>query len=184
MQKRGKKRIAVRDIAYIALFIALIALCSWITIPLTVPITLQTFAVFVTVGLLGWRRGFLAVLLYLLLGAIGIPVFSGFSGGAGVLLGATGGYLIGFLFTALLTGLLIDRFGRRVFVMAVAMLAGLLVCYAFGTVWFMVVYASTSGAVGLGMALSWCVVPFLIPDAVKIALAILTVNRLCKYVTV
>ena len=79
------------DMVYIALFAVLIAVCSWISIPTTVPFTLQTFGVFVTVGVLGGKRGSLAVLIYLLLGAIGVPVFAGFTGGMGIMLGNTGG---------------------------------------------------------------------------------------------
>ena len=90
------------DMAYIAVFAVLMAICSWISIPSVVPITLQTFAVFLAVGVLGGRRGTVAIFLYLLLGLIGIPVFAGFSAGPGVLLGNTGGYLLGFLFSALL----------------------------------------------------------------------------------
>jgi len=87
------------DMAYIAIFAVLIAICSWISIPMTVPFTLQTFGVFMAVGVLGGKRGSLAVLVYILLGAIGVPVFAGFSGGFGILLNNTGGYIIGFLFS-------------------------------------------------------------------------------------
>ena len=89
------------DLAYIAIFAVLIAICSWISIPMTVPFTLQTFGVFMAVGVLGGKRGSLAVLVYILLGAIGVPVFAGFSGGLGILLNNTGGYIIGFLFSFL-----------------------------------------------------------------------------------
>lgn len=86
------------DLAYIALMAALIALCAWISVPLgPVPFTMQTFGIFAALGLLGGRRGTLAFLIYLLLGIVGLPVFSGFSAGAGVLFGATGGYLLGYL---------------------------------------------------------------------------------------
>lgn len=88
------------DIAYIGLFVAVMAICSWISIPATVPFTLQTFAVFMAVGLLGGKRGTIAVLTYVLLGAIGVPVFAGFSGGIGALLGNSGGYIVGFIFSA------------------------------------------------------------------------------------
>ena len=91
-----------RDMIYIAMFAIIIAICSWISVPATVPFTLQTFGVFVTVGVLGGKRGSLSVLVYLLLGVIGVPVFAGFSGGLGVLLGSTGGYIIGLLFSALI----------------------------------------------------------------------------------
>ena len=87
-----------------AMAVALIAVCSWISIPTTVPFTMQTFAVCLVSALLGTRRGFLAVVCYLLLGAAGAPVFAGFKGGLGALLGVTGGYLVGFLFTALIAG--------------------------------------------------------------------------------
>lgn len=90
-----------RELAYTGILAALIAVCSWISIPTAVPFTLQTFAVFLTLGLLGGRLGTLAVTVYLLLGAVGLPVFAGFHGGLGAFLGATGGYLVGFLFTAL-----------------------------------------------------------------------------------
>ena len=87
----------VRDIIYIGIFAVLISICAWITVPTAVPFTLQSMGVFTAVGLLGGKRGSLAVVTYILLGMIGLPVFSGFSGGIGVILNATGGYIIGFL---------------------------------------------------------------------------------------
>ena len=101
-----------RDMVYIAMFAVLIAVCSWISVPATVPFTLQTFGVFVTVGVLGGKRGSLSVLVYLLLGMIGVPVFAGFSGGIGCLLGNTGGYIIGFLFSALVMWGMEMTFGK------------------------------------------------------------------------
>mgnify|MGYP000534374072 CR=1 FL=1 len=164
------------DMVYIAVFAVLIAICSWISIPMTVPFTLQTFAVFLAVGVLGGKRGSLAVLIYILLGAVGIPVFAGFSGGIGQLLGNT----VGFLFSALLMWLIEKLFGRKTWVLGISMVLGLIVCYAIGTVWFMVVYAQNSGAVGLATVLGWCVIPFIIPDLVKIALALTLSKRLSK----
>lgn len=161
------------DIVYIAICAALIAICSWISIPLTVPFTLQTFAVFLSVFLLGGRRGTLSVLVYILLGAVGLPVFSGFTGGVDKLVGTTGGYIIGFLFSALVMWAFEKILGKKIWVYAIAMVWGLIVCYTFGTIWFMIVYARNSGAVGLSTVLGWCVLPFVIPDAVKIILALL-----------
>ena len=89
------------DMAYIALFAVLLTVCAWISVPLPVPFTLQTFAIFAALGILGGRRGTWAVAVYLLLGAVGLPVFSGFRGGLGALLGTTGGYILGFLALAL-----------------------------------------------------------------------------------
>ena len=100
------------DITLIALFAALMAICSWISIPLTVPFTLQTFAVFVTLEIIGGKRGTLSILVFLLLGAIGVPVFAGFKSGVAVLLGTTGGYLIGFLCTALIYWLFTSLLGN------------------------------------------------------------------------
>ena len=122
------------DMVYIAVFAVLIAICSWISIPMTVPFTLQTFAVFLAVGVLGGKRGSLAVLIYILLGAVGIPVFAGFSGGVHALLGNTGGYIIGFLFSALVMWLIEKLFGRKTWVLGISMVLGLIVCYAIGTV--------------------------------------------------
>lgn len=167
-----------RDMAYIALFAVLMAVCSWISIPTAIPFTLQTLGVFLAVGILGGRRGTLAVLVYLLMGAVGIPVFAQFTGGLGILLNTTGGYIVGFLFTALVMWAMEAALGKNLWVLTISMILGLIVCYAFGTAWFMAVYARTSGAIGLGSALAWCVVPYLIPDAVKIALALLLSRRL------
>lgn len=166
------------DMAYIAVFTVLIAICSWISIPMTVPFTLQTFAIFLSVSILGGRRGTMAVLVYVLLGAVGIPVFAGFTGGPGIILNTTGGYIIGFILSALVMWLTENLFGKKLPVQILSMVLGLLACYAVGTVWFMFVYMRQTGAVGLGTVLGWCVIPFIIPDAVKIALALMLGNTL------
>lgn len=174
------------DMAYIAVFTVLIAICSWISIPTVVPFTLQTFAVFLAVSILGGKRGTMAVTLYVLLGAIGVPVFAEFSGGLGVLLRNTGGYIIGFILSALIMWLMESIFIKRLHakhplvVQAVSMVLGLLACYTTGTLWFMIVYMRDAGPVGLTTVLGWCVIPFLIPDAVKIALALILGNTLRK----
>lgn len=177
-QENNRPRTAVKDLVFTAMFAALIAVCSILSVPVgQVPVTLQTFAVCLAAAVLGWKRGTLSVLVYILLGAVGVPVFAGMSGGVGILAGPTGGYIIGFILTALLVGLAADRFGRKVLPLSVAMVLGVLACYALGTVWFIVVTG-----MGLGEALMLCVVPFLIPDGVKIALAVILANRLCKVV--
>ena len=171
-------KFTTRDLATIAMGVALITVCSWISVPMTVPFTMQTFAVCLVTALFGLRRGMWTVACYILLSAVGAPVFSGFKGGLGALLGTTGGYIIGFLFTALIVGLAVEKLGRRPWVLVVSMALGILVCYAFGTAWFMYVYARKTGPIGLGTALGWCVIPYLLPDAVKIALASALVGRL------
>lgn len=170
------------DMVYIAVFAGLIAVCAWISIPTAVPFTLQVFGVFTALGLLGGRRGTLSVFIYILLGMIGIPVFAGFQGGAGVIFGTTGGYLIGYLAAALLMWAIEVKMGRNTVVLAVSMLLGLIVCYAFGTMWFQVVYTQKSGAVGTMAVLGWCVFPFIIPDLLKLALALFVTKRFRRYV--
>ena len=179
--KKGVNQKTV-DMVLIAMFAVVIAVCSWVSIPMTVPITLQTFGVFCAVGLLGGKRGSISVLLYILLGAIGVPVFAGFSGGFGVLLGSTGGYIIGFVCTALVYWLVTKLCGTKLWSVILGMVLGLISCYAFGTVWFMIVYARHSGAIGIATALGWCVIPFIIPDLLKIALAVVIVERVPKHV--
>ena len=170
------------DIVYIAVFAVIMAICFWISIPAAVPFTLQTFGVFIAVGVLGGKRGSLSVLVFILLGAIGIPVFANFSGGIGVLAGPTGGYIIGFLFSALLMWAMEKLPGKKSVMQIVSMIAGLIVCYAFGTVWFVIVYGRMNGPIGFTAALASCVVPFIIPDIIKIALAYVLSRKLRKYV--
>lgn len=168
------------DVAYIGIFTALITICSWISIPAAIPFSLQTFAVFLAVSILGGKRGTLAVVVYVLLGAIGIPVFAEFTGGIGIILRSTGGYIIGFIFSALVMWLMESLFGRRIWVQGISMVLGLIACYAVGTAWFMFVYMRDTGAVGLTTVLGWCVVPFVIPDALKIVLALMLSSALKK----
>lgn len=171
-------KVKVLDLVYISIGAALIAICSWISIPTAVPFTLQTFAVFLVLTLLGGERGTMATLVYVLLGAVGLPVFAGFAGGIGILLGNTGGYIIGFIFMGLIYILLTRFFGNKNVVRIAALLAGLVACYAFGTAWFMHVYMRSTGDVGLLTVLTWCVFPFIIPDLIKMALAIVVAKRI------
>lgn len=166
------------DLVYISMFTVLIAICSWISIPAAVPFTLQTLGVFLAVGILGGKRGTMAVLIYILLGAIGIPVFAGFSGGIGILVGTTGGYIVGFLASALVMWGLEYAFGNGKFVQTVSMFLGLLACYVVGTLWFMAVYTHQTGEVGIWAVLGWCVFPFVIPDLLKIVLAMILIRRI------
>lgn len=167
----------VRDMALCALFAALLSVCAWICIPIgDISFTMQTFGVFLTLGLLGGKRGTLAILTYLLLGAVGLPVFSGFQSGAGTLLGVTGGYIVGFLAWGLVYWLLTGLFASKL--RLIAMLAGLLTCYGFGSVWFYVLYLHNGGTVGIALILSKCVLPYLLPDLLKLALAYGLTSRL------
>lgn len=170
-----------RNMALCGLFTAVLAVCAWISIPLgDSVITLQTFGIFLTLGLLGGKLGSLTVLVYLLLGAIGVPVFSAFRGGLGALLGTTGGYIFGFMLTSLLYWILTslrDSPATRLF----AMVLGLLLCYACGSFWYLSRYLS-SGSATLSLVLLRCVIPYLIPDAIKLSLAWLLTGKLKRFV--
>ncbi len=155
------------QMAEIALMGAVLCVISPFTIPVPaspVPLSLALFGVYLAAVLLGAKRGALSVLVYLLLGMVGLPVFSGFSGGIGVLLGPTGGYIIGYLLCALVIGLLAERGVHTIFAMA----AGTLVCYCFGTIWFLIIMKETYTLI---QALLVCVVPYLIFDLIKILAA-------------
>ena len=108
------KKLTVRDLVLCALMAALLAVCAWISFPvLEIAYTLQTFGVFFALLVLGGARGTLAILVYILLGAVGLPVFTGFRGGIDALLGVTGGYILGFLFTGLVYWLVTGLLGRK-----------------------------------------------------------------------
>lgn len=183
MNKKSNKLKTI-DTVHMGIFAAIIAVCSWLTVPIgAVPITLQTMAVCITAGLLGAKKGTFTIIIYILLGAIGVPVFAGFSSGIGYILGATGGYLTGFIFTALIVGTAVKLFGKRFFVYIASMIIGIAVCYVFGTAWFIVVYSKNAiTAESVASALSLCVVPFIIPDLIKASLAAILCAKLGKYI--
>lgn len=165
-------------IVYTGIFAVLLAICAWISIPTVIPFTLQTFGVFLSVLILGGKQGTVAILIYLLLGAVGIPVFSNFGAGLGYLLGNTGGYAIGFIFIGL-TGWLFEKlFGCKAVWQLPAMLVGLALCYAFGTLWFMNLSVNSSETGGLLTVLTMCVFPFVIPDFLKLSFAYMISKRL------
>ena len=158
---RSQKTIQMAEIALMSAVICVLAPIA-IPVPMSpVPISPATFVVYLTAVLLGTKKGTVSVLVYLLLGMVGLPVFSGFSGGIGVLLGPTGGYLIGYLPCALVIGMLIKRGFRSI----PSMVLGTLVCYLFGTIWFLAVMV---GAYTWKQAILICIVPYLLFDAVKI----------------
>lgn len=156
-----------KTITYIALLAALLCVLSPWAIPVgAVPVSLGLLAVYIVSSLIDFRYGAAATAVFVLLGAFGVPVFTGFSGGFAKIAGPTGGYILGYLPCSLVIGLLVDRFEKRVRVYPLAMLAGTAVLYSFGTVWFVCTTEAT-----LKTALTVCVIPFLLGDALKIAMA-------------
>lgn len=172
----------IRNLVYIALMAVLICLCSWLTVPFTVPFTMQTFAVFCALLLLGGVRGTAAILLYLLMGVVGLPVFSGFRGGIGHLLGPTGGYVIGFVLSGIVYLLSEPLIRRNERCKWLALGIGLAVCYAAGTLWFTGVYRQRQVDYGLFSVLTLCVFPYIIPDCAKMALAVFLCKRIKKHI--
>lgn len=175
----------ILSLTMIAMFTALIAVCTLVTIPMPppfVPFTLQTLAVFLAGSFLGMKRGIVSVLVYILLGMVGVPVFAQFKSGISALMGPTGGFIIGFIATAAIVGFFQDRFGNRLWSLVLSMSLGLIACYAFGTIWFVVVYQQSKGSMDIWNALSICVFPFLLFDAVKILAAVLLSYRLHKLI--
>ena len=166
---------SVKTMVAAAMFAALTAVCSQIAIPLPwgVPLNLATLSVFLSGALLGAKWGFVSQLVFVLTGAVGVPVFSGFRGGLGALTGPTGGYLLGYLLAALLVGLLVQLRPHSKWMLPVSMVCGLAVCYALGTAWFMMLTHT-----GLLAALSKCVLFYLPGDAAKIAAASLITARI------
>lgn len=167
MKQKSHKTV---DMILIALFAAGIAAGAFVSIPFAVPFTMQSFAIFCTLLILGGRNGFVSVLIYVLLGLAGVPVFSGFKGGVGVLGEITGGYIIGFVAASavycLCEKLYKGKKGKTA--NAILLLIWLLVCYTIAVLWYGFVYSSE----GLIPAVSVCVFPFILPDIIKLFAAV------------
>lgn len=179
-----KTKFTTIEIAKMGIFVALIVICALIVIPLPmVSFTMQTFAVYLCLLVLGGKKATFVVLAYLILGGIGLPIFAGMKGGLGILFGTTGGYLLGFIATTLFYWGVTKFLGDKLCVKIVALVVGTLLCYAFGTVWFIFLYnGSNIDAIGISTALSWCVTPFIIPDLAKIYFATIVDKKIHKFV--
>ena len=163
------QKIRTKQMVLIALMTAVTCVLGPLSIPLPfspVPISLTNFAIFLAIFVLGMKNGTISFIIYLLLGAVGVPVFSSFRGGFQVLAGPTGGYLIGFIFLALIMGFVLDHFDRKLVPTIIGLIIGMAVCYAFGTVW-LAKLLSLSFKEGLMMG----VIPYLAGDVAKIIIA-------------
>ena len=165
-----------KKIVLIGLMTAVTCILGPLSIPLPfspVPISLTNFAIFLAVFILGMKDATISFIIYLLLGAVGVPVFSAFSGGLGKLVGPTGGYLFGFIFLALIMGFFMEHFDRKIVPTIIGMIIGMAVCYIFGTVWLAkLMNLSFNEALALG------VLPYLAGDVAKIIIAVIAGPRL------
>lgn len=168
------KKNNITSLILCAFFAALSAVLAQISISIgPIPIAFTHISVFICAGILGAKYGAISQSVYVLLGAVGVPVFAGFKGGAAAILGPTGGFIFGYIACVLIAGLIMDKFGRKIWAAMLAMAAGLLVNYVFGTIWFVILLKSD-----IITALTACVFPFLIGDVLKIILSAVLVNRL------
>lgn len=174
-------KISTKMICLCGLFAALTAICSQIAFDIgPVPISFATFSVFVAAGMLGAKFGTISQLVYVLIGAVGVPVFAHFTGGFSIVTGPTGGYIVGYVVAAFITGLIVQKVKINKFVvLPIAMLIGLIACYALGTVWFMHVTNRK-----LWDSLGLCVFPFIPGDIIKITFATILVARLKKVIKI
>lgn len=165
-----------KKIVLIGLMTAVTCILGPLSIPLPfspVPISLTNFAIFLAVFILGMKDATISFIIYLLLGAVGVPVFSAFSGGLGKLVGPTGGYLFGFIFLSLIMGFFMEHFDRKIVPTIIGMIIGMAVCYIFGTVWLAKLMSlSFNEALALG------VLPYLAGDVAKIIIAVIIGPRL------
>lgn len=175
-----------RSIAYVGLSIAIIAVCSWVTIPIgPVPFTLQMFGIPLIIALLSPLEAISAVYLFVIIGAIGVPLFSGFKGGIGVLMGPTGGFLIGYLFGVVLAALFLHVVGRKakslIAKVACASIAGLIFtacAYTAGCIQYSLV-----AGIGVEQAFLVSCAPFIIPDIVKVIVAAICAQPIKKAIS-
>lgn len=172
-----------KTIVYISICVALICICSQLCIQFgTIPITLQTFAIFFALIILKKKNACICLIVYLALGAIGLPVYSRFQGGFGTLLGPTGGFLLGFIPAVLVAGLLLEKCKQSKIVQIISLLVGNLVLYVIGILWYALVYSKSFNLETLVLAFTLCVLPFIIPDVIKILLAIYVGGIVKKHV--
>ncbi len=171
---------AVYKLSLIAMCVAAITLSAWLAIPFPISFTMQTFAIFLISGCFSPQISLSAVIIYLLLGIIGIPVFSGFNAGFSAILGASGGCLIAFPFCALIISLFRKHYFEKKILYILLMLFSLAICYIFSCFWYLFIFAPSAGS-NILTAISICVLPFIIPDILKIFLVYLIFKRLNPY---
>lgn len=163
-----EEKMKAKTITSVAVMTAVMCILGPISIPIgVIPVSLTVFTCFLAAYILGAKLGTLAYVIYLLIGFLGVPVLSGYTGGPAKVFGPTGGYLIGFIFLTAISGWFIDHFEKKIWLQAVGMVLGLIICYLFGTVWLaFLAHMTAAQAFAAGVA------PFIVFDLIKIAAAI------------
>lgn len=164
---QATEKMSAYQLTITALMAAVMCMLGPLVVPIgPIPISLTNFAICITAYLLGTKMATISCVVYLTLGIIGLPVFSGGEGGIGKLMGPTGGFLLGFVFLALISGIFVERFAGKRILHIVGMCLGMLVAYLLGSAWF-----SIQSGMNLPETLAMCVFPFLLGDAMKLAVA-------------
>lgn len=162
-------KMSTKSLTFTALLAALICVLSPLSVSIgPIPLSFGSLAVYIAACLLDKKHGTLAVAVFIALGMVGVPVFSGYRGGFGIIAGLTGGYILGYLPLAFLTGVFVDKWEKHWWAYPLGMFVGTVALYTFGTAWFLIVTAIDTGSADFGAAMMACVVPFLIGDTVKI----------------
>lgn len=178
-----QNRKLIKNMVFVSLGAVFLAIGAWITVPFAVPFTMQTFALFLLLDIFGGKTATASVLLYIALGMAGIPVFSGFNSGVAVVIGPTGGFIIGFALAGCAYLALQSILTQKTYPSAVLPFFSILLCYACGTAWYMLYCSSIDTSVGISTALSVCVLPYIIPDCIKILLALTVSKRVKKSIS-
>ena len=162
-----EKKFTVYQLCFMALMAAVTCILAPLSIPIgPIPISLTNLVVYFTVYVIGLKAGTCSYCLYVLLGVVGLPVFSGYVGGPAKIAGPTGGYIVGYIVCAWVTGIIVKYTKGKIYQIALAMVVGVALCYVLGTIWFMILSGNP-----LKVSLGFCVFPFLPGDAIKIILA-------------
>ncbi len=161
-------KLSVRELVIAALMSALFCILGPLSIPIgPIPLSLTGLVLYMSLYITGRKMTAIAYLIYLIIGMIGLPVFSGYAGGLGKVIGPTGGYLAGYIFTALISGTVIDKYYNNRIISIIGMYIGLIFLYAFGTLWYAII---NEGNTVLEI-LKICIIPFIPADSIKIILS-------------
>ncbi|RDY25225.1 biotin transporter BioY [Romboutsia weinsteinii] len=181
LEEEVKRKLSTKDLIMCSIFASIAAILSQISIPLpftTVPLTMQLFAVALSGLVLGAKRGFISQIIYILIGAVGMPVFAQMTGGLNIMVGPTGGFIIGFPFMVYIIGYFRERFESNIMTV-IGLIIGLIIDYLIGTLMFCFITKMT-----FMQGIMACVAPFVIVDFIKLGLAMVLGNRLIKRVGV